>query len=383
MKHLDLLKQLIGIKSYSGEEDQIRQFIVAWFKERGINSFTQDKNLVVHLEGKNKSKAFIFNSHMDTVSGGDSKWKYDPWSATEVGDKIVGLGASDMKSGIVASMLFVEQIVKKGVPSVDMWFTYVTKEEIDGSGTQSFAKWFIEKGYFKKYKELVGIFTEPTSLVEIEYGHRGNMFIKAQAQGDSGHASRPGLIKKHAVRQMIKFSDILQSKFKMWRKEFSDGIFEHPTVGELTSIQSGVVPRNMDGKLYIEVESPNRFPSSCVATFDVRTTPEFHKVAYERIVDLGKKMDIEVTHAFSPSPAGFTDPEEKIVKIVRNILKKPKLSVSNGSADLGFLTSMGVKAIIFGPGEKDQSHKINEFCYPDQIPQAVKIYEQMVEFWAE
>ena len=383
MKHLDLLKELIAIKSYSGEEDQIRQFIEAWFKEKGISSFTQDKNLTVYLEGKNRSKAFIFNSHMDTVSSGDSKWEKDPWNATEVGDRIVGLGASDMKSGIAASMLLVEQVIKKGVPPVDMWFTYVTKEEIDGSGTQSFAKWFIEKGYSKKYKELVGIFTEPTSLIEIEHGHRGNMFIKAQARGDSGHASRPALIKKHAVRQMIEFSDALQSKFNAWRKEFSDGIFEPPTVGELTSIQSGVVPKKMGAKLCIEVESPNRFPSSCVATFDIRTTPEFHKVAYKRIVDLGKKMNIEVTHAFSPSPAGFTKPEEKIVKVARNILGKSKLSVSNGSADLGFLTSIGIKAIIFGPGEKDQSHKTDEYCYPNQIPQAVEIYKQIIEAWAK
>lgn len=383
MKHLDLLKQLIAIRSYSGEEDQIRQFIAAWFKERGINSFTQDKNLTAYLEGKDKSKAFIFNSHMDTVSSGDSKWKYDPWSATEVGDKIVGLGASDMKSGIAASMLLAEQIIKKGVPPVDIWFTYVTKEEIDGFGTQSFAKWFIEKGYLKKYKELAGIFTEPTSLIEIEHGHRGNMFIKAQARGDSGHASRPGLIKKHAVRQIIEFSDVLQSKFKVWSKEFSDGIFEPPTVGELTSIHSGVVPKEVSGKLCIEVESPNRFPSSCVATFDVRTTPDFHKVAFERISEVGKKYGVKIDFAFPPAPAGYTDPNEKIIKIARRIVSGSKLTVSKGSADLGFLSAYGVKAIIFGPGIKDQGHKLNEFAYPDQIPQAVEIYKQIVEAWAK
>lgn len=371
MKHLDLLKQLIGIKSYSGEENQMRQFIAAWFKERGISSFTQDENLIVHLEGKDKFKAFIFNSHMDTVSGGDLEWKYGPWNAKMVGKKIIGLGASDMKSGMAASMLLAEQIAQEDMSPVDMWFTYVTKEETDGFGTQSFVNWFIEKGYAKKYKELACIFTEPTSLTEIEHGHRGNLFIKAQTKGDFGHASRPDLIKKHAVRQMIEFSDALQNKFKTWKKEFSDNRFEPPTVGELTSIRSG------------EEESPNRFPSSCMATFDVRTTPEFHKVAYERIVDLGKKMGVEVTHAFSPSPPGFTDPEEKIVKTAKNILKKSKLSVSKGSADFGFLTDLGVKSIILGPGEKDQAHKTDEYCYPAQIPEAVGIYKQIVKTWAK
>lgn len=371
MNHLDLLKELIKIRSYSGHEEELRKYIKEWFRNEGIKGFDQDENFVIHIRGLDASRAFIFNSHMDTVVAEKKDWKYGPLEPAVVGDRLIGLGASDMKSGLATSMILAKQISKGNKPPVDVWFTYVTNEEVDGSGTQNFATWFQEEKYHRKYKDIACIFTEPTSLKEIEYGHRGNIFIRAESFGDSGHASKPNLIKRHAVREMIKFSKALKRLFELWKNEFADDIFESPTVGELTSIQSGVAT------------APNRFPSNCVATFDIRTTPEFHKVAYEKIVSLGKKMDVKISHQFSPSPAGFTSPEEKIVKVAQKILKKSKLSVSQGSADLGFLTELGVKAIILGPGEKDQAHKTDEYCYPAQIPQAVEIYRQIVEFWAK
>lgn len=383
MNHEKLLNNLIEIKSYSREEEKIRDFISGWFNERGIDSFVQDENLIVHFEGKDRTKAFIFNSHMDTVSKGDIEWKYGPWNPTKVDDKIIGLGASDMKGGMTASMLLAEQVAKKGKLETDMWFTYVVREELDGSGTEKFAKWFSDNGYPQKYTDMAGIFTEPSDLKEIEHGHRGNMFLNAISEGDSGHASRPDKIKKHAVREMIKFADALQVAFIKWQKEYSGTKFEPPTVGEMTSIQAGLAGKVEGDKVRIEVESPNKFPSICVATFDVRTTPAFHKVAFGRISEVGKKYGVKIDYAFPPAPAGYTDPNEKIIKIARKIVTGSKLTVSKGSADLGFLSAHGVKAIIFGPGTKDQCHKLNEFTYPAQIPQAVDIYSQIVDAWAK
>ena len=313
MNHEKLLKNLIEIKSYSGEEEKIRNYIQNWFKERGIESVVQDGNLIVHFEGKDRSKAFIFNSHMDTVSAGDLEWKYGPWTPTKKEGKLYGLGSSDMKSGKTASMLLAEKISKTKKPPVDLWFTYVVKEEVDGSGTESFAKWFADNNYPKKYEEMAGIFTEPTSLQEIEHGHRGNIFFKATSTGDSGHASRPSKIEKHAVREMIKFADALHTSLNTIRQEFADNLFEPPTIGEMTSIQAGLkIKDNL-----IEVESPNKFPSQCIATFDLRTTPKFHEVAFEKIRGIGKKHGIKIEYAFNPAPAGFTNMNESIVKITK------------------------------------------------------------------
>src|SRR3989338_10655722 len=382
-KHEQLLKDLIGIKSYSGEETILKNFIADWFEHRQIANFAQDDNLIVRLGGEDRTRAFIFNSHMDTVSSGILPWRYGPWTAHKDGDKMIWLGASDMKGGLAASMLLAEAMAANGKPPVDMWFTYVVKEEVDGSGTESVADWFEREGHVKRYSDMAAISTEPTGLKELEHGHRGNLFLKMTTEGGSGHASRPHLLKTHSVRQMMKFADALQTKFGEWSQEFSDGQFTPPTLGEITSIQAGVAIKGAGEGQGIEVESPNKFPAVCTATFDIRTTPQFHRVAFEMIKEFGRAMNVSVDYAFPAAPAGYTDPTEKKIKVTKQIVPSAELTVSDGSADLGFLTIHGIKAVIFGPGEKDQSHKTNEYCYPSQIPEAVEIYKQIVEVWAK
>ena len=374
-----LLEQLIAIKSYSGGETDLKHFIAGWFEKKGIKTIGQGDNLLVHFEGKNNEKAFIFNSHMDTVSAGDeSMWTYGPWKPTLVDGKLIGLGSSDMKSGLAASMLTCVEFFKNK-PPIDLWFTFVVKEEQDGSGTKDFVEWFEKKGYSKKYSELAAIFTEPTNLYDIEHGHRGNLFINATTIGESGHASRPSSNKVHAVKRMIKFSEVLEKQMQKWQKEYKNDVFDPPTVGLFTSIYAGI--ENEGGKL--KVESPNKFPANCKATFDIRTIPGFHEVALEKISALGKKMGVIVGLEFPAGPSGYTDSHDNLIKVTENVLGEYKLSVSQGSADLGFLTQVGVKGVTLGPGDKSQSHQVNESCDPSMVNKAVKIYSQIVAKWGK
>ncbi len=68
--------------------------------------------------------------------------------------------------------------------------------------------------------------------------------------------------------------------------------------------------------------------------------------------------------------------------MAKQTLPNSTLTVSQGSADLGFLTVHGIKAIILGPGEKKQAHQTNEFCYISQIFQAAQIYQTILNGWA-
>ena len=385
MDTINLLSELVKIRSYSGEERKLRQFIKNWMTKRGIEVFEQGENLVVYLKGTDRTRALVFNSHMDTVSAGEeSAWTYGPFNPTKKGNKLIGLGTSDMKSGLAASMLVAEGFSSTRRSPIDLWFTYVTNEEVDGSGTKSFAEWFARKGYHRKYKSIAAIFTEPTGLVEIEHGHRGNYFIEVKTTGLAGHASRPDKIRGiTAVRKMINFADALQNEVGVWRREFPDKYFSPSvTVGEMTSIRANVKATTKNGDPEVLADSPNKFASSCVATFDLRTTPYSHNIIYKKFKALAKKMGAKASLLYDPGPSGFTDPKREIIKVLKSFVKKTKLTVSQGSADLGFLTARGIKAVIFGPGEKEQSHKINEFCYPSQISDAVRIYRAVVEKWA-
>lgn len=387
MEHEQLLSHLIEIRSYSNEEEALRDYIKSWFSERNIKATEQGKNLVVHLKGEDPTRAFIFNSHMDTVSSDDEAlWKYGPWTPTKVGNKIVGLGASDMKSGLATSMLLAEEIAAQGKPAVDMWFTYVAMEEVDGSGTSSFGQWFEKRGYTTKYRDVAAIFTEPTGLSHIEIGHRGNLFVMAKMLGESGHASQPWKNEKHAVYEMVDFARQLEHQMTKWSKQYPHDIFKSgQSVGAMTSIMAGV-NSELDKKgrfIGWKPQSVNKFPSVCWATFDVRTSPGFHEVAWEKLQEFAQKYGVELSLVADPSPYGYTDANEKIVRVAKDAAGGAELIVADWATDLGSLIGYGVKGIILGPGESDQAHKPNEYCYPDQIIQALKIYKEIVDAWAK
>ena len=70
---------------------------------------------------------------------------------------------------------------------------------------------------------------------------------------------------------MVKVAAKMEKLGKLWAKKYPDELLGVPTVGLLTSIAAG------------SLASPNKFPDSCAATFDVRTTPKMHALALKQI----------------------------------------------------------------------------------------------------
>lgn len=357
-----LIKKLIQIPSISGQEQEIQKFILGHLKKLEPNPLWVGENLVVKIPGKNSERALIFNAHVDTVTAGNKKlWRYPPFAGKIAGGKIYGLGASDEKA-TVASLLLLAQKLIKSVPPCDIWLTFVVKEELDGSGTKEFVKWF-KKEEQKKYKQVAAILGEPTDLQKIKLAHKGNLFLKITTYGESGHGSRPEKIKKHAVLEMYKTKEILEKLGKSWKKQYADQLLGSPTIGLLTSIAAG------------SPSSPNKFPDSCTATFDVRTTPKLHQRALMIIKKSLPKIKVELV--YPPAPYGFTAREEKIAKIVKRV-SGARFAVSEGSNDQCFFTAAEIPAVVFGPGNENCIHKANEFCEVANIPKAVALYQEII-----
>jgi succinyl-diaminopimelate desuccinylase len=381
-EHEVLVKQLVSIESVSTKENNLRGFIKEWFEKEGLAVIEYEGNLIVKIEGRDSERVLIMNSHMDTVSPGDG------WTTNHLGevdaedeDKLYGLGASDMKAGLAASMLFARNMHRVGVPPTDLLFTYVVEEETDGTGSRAVAQWFESTGSSDQYWGAAAIFTEPTLLTDVEHGHRGNMFLEATSVGESGHASRPIDDEDHAVMKMYEFAQILTTELFKWHREFPSEIFALPTIAVLTSIRAGVVAEGGE----VVTAAPNKYPATCVATFDVRTTPEFHKVAFERISQIAAKFGITVRHLYKESPAGFTELSDPIVQAALRVIREsgvePTTSVSMGAADMGFFSAIGIHGIILGPGDKTVIHQPNEYVQMSQVAQAAELYQQVYNEW--
>jgi len=367
MNTKNLLADLVKIESYSGQEGTLASFIMDWTYKHGIKTEKQNGNVVIRFV-VNSTKVLIFNAHMDTVKpGNENLWPYPPTgmnSGVTKNGKLYGLGASDDKAAI-ASLLTLAVQLQKSPPPIDIFIVFVTNEETDGSGSQSFVQYF-QKKCAAHYQNVATIIGEPTDLETVEIGQRGNMFLQITTKGDSGHGSQPQNIKTHAVMENIKAIEKITMLGKSLSEMYSDPVLGKPSFC-LTGIQS-------------DASSPNTISSGCSSTWDIRTTPKIHsKVIPLLQKTLGK--NVKITHLGKPAPFGFTSPDSKIVRSLQNFVPDVKVTVSPGSNDICFFTAASIPAVAFGPGQKDTIHKPNEYVQLHKVIDAVDLYKRLIYSW--
>ncbi|MEK7544469.1 MAG: M20/M25/M40 family metallo-hydrolase [Patescibacteria group bacterium] len=362
-----VLAQLVSIPSYSGQEHALAAFIMQWTHSHGIQAELQNGNVLIPFV-RHANKALIFNAHMDTVApGAENLWNVPPTgrgAGVIKNGKLYGLGASDDKAAI-ASFLLMAQELQRSPPPLDVFIVFVTGEETDGSGSQSFVQYF-QKNHARKYQKVAAIIGEPTNLQTIEIGHRGNMFLQITTHGDAGHGSQPQHIKTHAVMEHIDVIKKIASLATSLCKTYTDPVLGSPSFC-LTGIQT-------------DASSPNAVPSTCASTWDVRTTPKLHA----QIIPLLQKTlgkDVTIAHLGNPASFGFTSPDSPIVTLLQNLVLGAQVSVSPASNDICAFTTTGISAVTFGPGQKDTIHKPDEYVQLQKVDDAVDIYSALIKSW--
>lgn len=368
MDEIELLQKLIQIPSFSGHEEKLAEFILDYCKHSNLPAKFQKGNVIIHLKGKNQSKALIFNAHMDTVGVSNRKlWEYPPTGEDAgkfIDGKIYGLGASDDK-GAIGAMLLVAESTR--TPPCDLWFTFVCCEETDGSGTAHFLNWFVKSKYYKRYKKIAAIIGEPTGLSTLEIGHRGNVFIKLETSGVSGHGAKNYKVSHLAVEKMLKALVRLRKAFNYWKKQYHHHFLGEPTMNVVA--------------LQTSSTSQNQLPSSCMTNLDIRTTPKLHGEIMTLFKNtLGKEVKIGLSDV--SRPPGLTSERSPIVAVFQKVLPQLSLGIAIGSTDICQFNKNGIDTVVFGPGEKETLHSENEYIEISKLKECVKLYKKIAEIFA-
>lgn len=180
------LSDMVKIKSYSGQEEEICRYIVSLCERLGFDEVMIDKLGSVLARIGSGRKILAIDAHVDTVEVGDaSQWKRNPFSGDIEKGLVHGRGSSDQKGG-AASMLSAGRILRDlGYDGEwTVWFAFtVMEEDCDGMCW----KYLIEE------ESLVPDFilsTEPTGC-RLTRGHRGRMEMELNLKGISAHGSAP------------------------------------------------------------------------------------------------------------------------------------------------------------------------------------------------
>ena len=340
---VNLLRHLITIPSFSGEEGGTADAIVRFLRDRNYDPQRCGNN--VWCRGKvvdPEKPTLLLNSHHDTVRP-SSDYTRSPFEPFEEGGRLHGLGSNDAGGPLIALLAaFLECGGGRDLP-VNLLFIASAEEETSG-----------ERGIGMVLQEVgpidAGIVGEPTSL-EIAVAEKGLLVLDCVAHGRSGHAARDE--GENAV--YIAMQDI--EWFRTFRFE-PDSSTLGPVHTNVTIISAG--------------SAHNVVPDRCSFTVDIRTTDRWGN---REVLDVVRAhVRSEVTPRSMRLNASGTPEDHPLMSGVR-ASGRP----AYGSPTLSDQAQMPFPTIKFGPGDSARSHTADEYIVLEEIPRAVDIIISIIE----
>ena len=373
---VDLLMRLVRIDTNSYERknyDEITKLISEEARRIGcIVERIVDNKGIPHLKimlpnAPMDAKKVIFLTHYDVVPAGEG-WDFDPFEPFVRDGKVFGRGASDDKSGIVATLAAYKEILERQLIPQIYPILIVAGGEETGEGAD----------FFKSIQGDIGVVLDvgPEGL---SIGASGVVRAKIKVYGVQTHSAYPfkGKNAIYLAMKIIAFLEALGEKLiKEVRSKYSapEGYDRLPARLNVTMIKGGV--------------APNIIPGECEILVDRRTIPEENadKVAVE-LKDLIEKfaMENEINvdvEAYKLADAWVTQDEgviRKFQEILRDITGiKPRLVVELGGTD-GIHLIDRMPVIQFGALRGDNNiHGKNEFVHIDDLELVKKFVEKVI-----
>lgn len=284
----------------------------------------------------------LLNVHIDTVPSGKG-WTADPLKLREEGEKLIGLGSSDIKGAAACILAALETLTPKNVAVL------FSGDEEHGSEVMPQV---ISRGHTGGAP--MAIVCEPTGC-RVGRRHRGMLAFETQFTGPGGHSSLadetpPPLLQAARLAAAI-------GNYGDKHREFGTPPYKGlaANIGELTS----------DGAY-------NVIPTLCELKFSMRPPPgddvgaranDIRAIAKELYPDVPLTTIVEFPSFATREVSAFQ----------RYFGEFEPLDLPYWT-EAAMLSNAGLNVVVYGPGDVDQAHKPNEFVTKSQMETAQKAY---------
>lgn len=362
---------LIRTPSVTGDEGKIAAYVASELEKMGFSTVwsrfgdQRRPSIWATLKGSDSSaSSLLLAGHLDTVAVAQG-WKTDPFVPVVEGDRVYGLGSSDMKGGIAAILEAANRMIESGrINRGDLHIALVADEEGYSGGTYK----LLQDGL----KADMAIMAE-CRFKKIAIGFRGRYSFVANVMGVSAHASMYPAVGRNAV--------IDASRLAIEVEKLPTAL--HPAVGSGTWCV-----RHIEGGIRGTLSVPDK----CALFIDRYVVPgESMEGCVAQILSaaeaLGIRDRVEVAPSSRETPfmEGFSIPEDHplVASVVRHFKavtgEEASLEMDPSVCDSNYLTVIGgIPTVTFGPSGEG-FHAPNEFGSIREIEQATQIYERVME----
>jgi len=371
---INLLRDLIKIKSYSGQEMEIVEFIIQHMAGFNFDQVFTDKfgNAIGRI-GDGPVK-ILYDAHVDTVDVTENEdWIYPPFEGKIKDGKIYGRGAVDEKPAMAGYLAAASVLKKLNIPLPFTLYIVgsVLEEDCDGYPLMH----IINEENIHPDFVLLG---EPTDLV-VYRGQRGRMEFQIETAGKSAH----GAHNNQGINAIYKMMPLINEIEKLDQK-----------LPEINPLGKGSITVSQ-----VSSTAPSlcSVPDQCQIHLDRRLTAEETKQsAFEELQNIvnehqpdakiripdyqGKSWTGLSFKQEAYFPTWITDENHALVKAALSSAKMAggksersdfwKFS-TNGVATAGRL---GIPTIGFAPGREELAHTSQEELVLNDLHIATRFY---------
>ena len=369
MDSVEILKHLIEFSTFQISEGEVEEgmkqcagFLADYLEKIGFKVRIDDLWNVAAEKTFDGEKTFLLNTHFDTVPP-SNEWK-DALKPKLEGDKLYGLGASDAKGGIAATLSALSRLKNCRFAKLIVQFVNYEDNAIVRNGKRLLGTpyWLANNPDFKAD---FGINIEPTVIDDkwtLSLGCTGRVAFTVTTHGKEAHSSTPHK-GKNAIYDMVKIIEALRAippgKFRI------DG-FEGEMPISVATIAGG--------------RAINIVPGECRITCERRVFPNEQPAEIMQGIRkaIDNVADVNVECVFNPNvqPPYMVDKNDENVHLIADSFSqtlghKLPFRVGLGRTDSMYLYhNAGVKTVIAGPGhaghvigENINVERMREFAY--------------------
>jgi succinyl-diaminopimelate desuccinylase len=364
---VQLARELLRFPSVNppGDEAACIGYLAGMLSSAGLSVETHEfapgrPSIVARAAGVGPQAPLCFTGHVDVVPLGDVDWSVPPYAGEIIDGKLFGRGSSDMKTGVASFVAATLGAVERG-RDFQRGITLVIT-----SGEETGCEGAFHLGRIGALgASSLLVVAEPSSNQPI-IAHKGSIRLRVTAKGKTAHSSMPEI----GDNAIDKIADLICRLRAHRFKEEPDRLLGR-TTATVTTVSGGM--------------NINSVPDAASFTVDIRTIPHHrHQDVLAEIRDLfGADVDIKVVTDF----AGFaTDAEDPALAPLVKILAgkygaAPTFRGAPYFTDASALVpAFGhVATVVIGPGEAEQCHQTDEYCFVHRIEEATEIYRELID----
>lgn len=359
MNPRELLTRLVAFPSISGRAPTgIFDFIAEYLQNLGA---TVHRTCAPGSLGENilasrgpdstDGSGLLLSGHLDVVPAGEPDWLSPPFELTERDGRLYGRGSADMK-GWVALACHEFARIRDDELQHPLKLLLSSDEEVGSLGVQD----FVRQANAGEIGPLPGsvLVGEPTAG-QIVRMHKGHLKGRITITGKSAHSGYPHLgvnAIEHAGAILAALTT-LTAQLRDERAETSTFFPDCPyPVLNLATIHGG--------------SAVNVVPERCVIEFGLRLLPgqptapflDRIRTAIARLPEpVRRATTLEIVNDNVPMLCRADAP---ILKVVRDVSGAPEPIGASYASDAGWLSTLGLDCILFGPGDIRDAHRANE-----------------------